>query len=115
LLSGPATLPQIDVSQMPDPGAGHLKVHFWVNGGGLVTRELLTSGNFATPEERQAELAYTNGLIFRVPDTTECSSREMELVGDYFEMKGVTEQWATYVKLYPRLTLGNNGVVQSRD
>jgi hypothetical protein len=37
----------------------------------------------------------------------------VELVGDYFEMKGVTGQWATYVKLHPRLTLAITA--QSRD
>src|SRR5271154_4446812 len=78
-----AAMPQIDVSQMADPSIGHIKVHFWVSGAGLVTREVLTATTYATAAERQAELDFTKGLTFTVPNTAECRVREMELIGDY--------------------------------
>jgi hypothetical protein len=115
LIPGSAPMPQIDVSKMPDPSIGHIKVHFWVDGRGAVTREVLTGTSYATPAELQAELGFTKTLTFKVPDTVECRTREMELVGDYFEMKGTSGNWATFVKLYPRLSFDSDGVVQSRD
>lgn len=115
LMPGSAAMPQIDVSRMADPSLGHIKVHFWVNGAGLVTREVLTATTYATTEERQAELNFTKGLTFTVPNTAACRVREMELVGDFFEMKGSTGQWATFVRLYPRLSFDTDGVVRSRE
>jgi hypothetical protein len=115
LLPGGGAMPQIDVSQMADPGIGHLKVHFWVNGAGVVTRDVVTASNFALPSEQEAALAYTKTLTFSVPQTTECRLRQMELVGDYFEMKSNSGKWATFVRLYPRLSFDADGRVLSRD
>lgn len=115
LIPGSAAMPQIDVSQMPDPSLGHIKVHFWVNGAGLVSREVLTATTYATAAERQAELEFTKGLTFTVPNTAECRVREMELIGDFFEMRNAAGQWATFVKLYPRLSFDTDGVVRSRE
>jgi hypothetical protein len=113
--AGTVSLPQIDVSQMPDPGAGHLKIRFFVNGSGEVTRAALTSANFASPEEQAAELEFTKRLTFVVPDTAECRTREMELVGDFVAMKGPTGQWATFVRLYPHFSVGSDGMLQTRE
>jgi|ERR1700733_1511075 len=115
LLPGGGAMPQIDVSRMADPGIGHLKVHFWVNGAGIVTREVVTASNYALPAEQEAELTYTKSLTFSVPQTTECRLREMELIGDYFEMKSNSGRWATFVRLYPRLSFDADGRVLSRD
>jgi hypothetical protein len=50
-----------------------------------------------------------------VPKTAECRIREMELIGDYFEMRNAAGQWATYVRLYPRLSFDTDGIVRSRE
>jgi hypothetical protein len=115
LIQRSTAMPQVDVSQMADPGLGHIKVHFWVNGAGLVTREVLTAATYATDAERQAELNFTKDLTFTVPNTAESRVRQMELVGDFFEMKGSTGQWDTFVRLYPRLSFDTDGVVRSRE
>jgi hypothetical protein len=115
LLPGMGSMPQIDVSQIADPSVGHLKVHFWVNGAGFVTREVLTASTYGTAAEQQAEMMYTNGLTFSVPNTAECRIREVELIGDYFEMKSRSGGWATYVKLYPRLSFDADGGLIRRD
>jgi hypothetical protein len=67
------------------------------------------------PAEQEAEPAYTKTLTFSVPQTNECRLREMELIGDYFEMKSNSGKWATFVKLYPRLSFDSDGKVLSRD
>lgn len=115
LLPGGGAMPQIDVRQMADPGIGHLKVHFWVNGAGVVTRDVVMASNYALPAEQEAELVYTKTLTFSVPQTNECRLRDIELIGDYFEMKSNSGKWATFVKLYPRLSLDADGRVLSRD
>src|ERR1700683_811675 len=58
LLNAPASMPQIDVANMTEPGLGHIKVHFWVNGGGTVTREIMTAATFGSAAEQSAEAAY---------------------------------------------------------
>jgi hypothetical protein len=108
-------VPQIDVSGIQDPSLGHLKVHFWVNGAGVVTREALTGATYSTVQEQQAELAFTKGLTFTVPQTAECRVREIEVIGDYYEMKEEGGKWGTIVKMYPRLSFSPDGALQMRD
>lgn len=115
LLTGPINVPQIDVRQSKDPSFEHLKIHFWVNGAGLVVREQLTTPTVGLAAEQDAELAYTRALTFTVPDTPSCKSRQMELIGDFVEMRGATGQWATYAKLYPRLIFDGDGTVRRRE
>jgi hypothetical protein len=38
----------LDVSQIADTSLGHIKVHFCVNGAGLLTRQVLTATSYAT-------------------------------------------------------------------
>ncbi|HEY0747131.1 MAG TPA: hypothetical protein VGD63_10555 [Steroidobacteraceae bacterium] len=106
-------MPPIDVAQMADPSVGHLKVHFWVDGKGLVTRDIVTGANFGSDEERHAAVLYTRDLTFTVPQTPECNSREMEMVADFFVQQSSSGQWATYVRLYPRLSLDGTGAVRT--
>jgi hypothetical protein len=115
LLRAPASMPQIDVAKMPEPNLGHIKVHFWVNGAGMVTREVLTAATFGTVAEQQAETGYTRELTFALPNTKECQGREVEVIGDFFERRDPGGQWATYVRLYPRFTFDNTGVLRHAD
>ena len=115
LVRTPSSMPQIDVATLSEPNLGHIKMHFWVNGAGVVTREVLTAATFGTPAEQQAEAAYARGLTFSLPNTKECRSREVEVIGDFFEQRDPRGQWATYVRLYPRLSFSNTGMLERRD
>jgi hypothetical protein len=115
LLRAPARMPQIDISQSSEPSIGHIKLHFWVNGAGLVSREVLTAANYGTPQEQQAEMAYAKEMTFTVPNTPECSAREIELIGDFFESREPTGNWATFVRLYPRFSFTGDGTLSLRD
>jgi hypothetical protein len=115
LLHAPTSMPQIDVANTPEPGLGHIKFHFWVDGAGMVTREVLTAATFGSPAEQQAEAAFAKGLTFSLPDTKQCRSAEVEVIGDFFERREQAGRWATYVRLYPRYTFGNTGVLQRAD
>jgi hypothetical protein len=106
------SMPQIDVANVPAPNLGHIKMHFWVNGSGAVTRETVTAATLGTPAEQQAEVAFANQLTFALPNTRECRSREVEVIGDFFEQRAPSGQWSTYVRLYPRLTFGTTGALQ---
>jgi hypothetical protein len=108
-------MPQIDVNEVPQPNLSHIKVHFWVNGAGVVTRTLPTEATYGTPAEQQAELAFLQALRFSVPDTRDCRIRQMELIGDIAERREVTGHWATYARLYPRLAFGPTGTLQRAD
>ena len=108
-------MPQIDATTVANPNLGHIKVHFWVDGAGTVTRELVTQGTLGTPAEQQAEAAYAKGLSFSLPNTPECRTREVEVIGDFFEQRDRTGQWATYLRLYPRFSFGNTGALLRRD
>ena len=99
---------------MADTSLGHIKVHFWVNGAGLVTRQVLTATSYAPPAERQAHLDFTKGLTFTVPNTAEYRVRELELIGDFFEMNA-EGRWSTFVRLYPQLSFDADGAMRSRE
>jgi len=111
LLRAP-TMPQIDVANVPEPNLGHIKMHFWVNGAGTVTRETVTSASLGTSGERQAEAEFAKQLTFSLPNTKDCRSREVEVIGDFFEQRGPSGQWATFVRLYPRLSFSSNGTLE---
>jgi hypothetical protein len=115
LLRSVVPMPQIDVSGLADPSIGHIKIHFWVNGAGVVTRDQLTSATFGTPAERQAEVGYLKTLTFSVPKTPECRDREMELIGDVFVSRGATAEWVTLVRLYPRNVFVAPGALRRSD
>lgn len=115
LLRTPASMPQIDVANVSEPNLGHVKFHFWVNGAGIVTREILTEATLGTSAEREAEAAYAKELTFSLPNTKECRSREVEVIGDFFEQRERSGRWATYVRLYPHLSFGNTGALERRD
>ncbi len=115
LVYSPDASPQIDTINLPEPNLAHIKVHFWVNGSGVVVREKLVSAAMGSPAEQQAELAFMRQLIFSVPDIADCRRREIELVGDVFETRNKSGAWTTYVRLYPRLSFDARGIVRSAD
>jgi hypothetical protein len=115
LISGPTTMPQIDVLGVTQPNLAHIKIHMWVNGAGLVTRETMTEATYGTPAEQQAELNYAKVLAFSLPNTKECRGREVEVIGDVFETRDPSGKWATYVRLYPKLYFNGAGVLQHRE
>jgi len=114
LLAGPPT-PQVDVVGLPSPNLAHIKIHFWVNGAGRVTREQLTGASYGTPAEQAAELAFVKQLTFSLPNTQACRSREVELISDVFEGRNPAAQWETYARLYPRYSFTNAGVLMRRE
>ena len=83
-----------------------------VNGSGTVTREALTAATFGSTAEQQAEAAFAKELTFSLPNTKECRSSEVEVIGDFFDRREPTGRWATYVRLYPRFTFSNTGELQ---
>jgi hypothetical protein len=115
LLRAPPSMPQIDIAAMPQPNLGHLKMHLWVNGAGVVTRETILAATLGTPAEQQAEAAYIKELTFALPNTKECRTREVEVVGDFFEQRDPRGRWATYVRLYPRLSFNSAGALVRTD
>ena len=115
LLQGSSSMPQIDVNGLAQPNLGHIKVHFWVNGAGVVTHAQETMATYGTAAEQQAELAYLQALRFTVPNTRECRIRQIELIGDVFDQREVSGRWATYVRLYPRLSISSSGALRHAD
>lgn len=109
------SMPQIDVANVPAPNLGHIKMHFWVNGAGTVTRETVTVATLGTPAEQRAAADFGRQLTFALPNTKDCRSREVEIIGDFFEQRGRSGQWETFVRLYPRLTFGPIGTLQRAD
>jgi hypothetical protein len=115
LLTDPPQVPQVDVRQSREPRVDHIKIHFWVDGAGLVTAAEVTTANVGTAAEQQAELAYTRALTFTVPDTPQCKVRQIELVGNFEEGRAPNGNWYTYARLYPRFTLASDGVVHQSE
>jgi hypothetical protein len=108
------SVPNIDVSEMPNPAAVRLKVRFWVNGDGFVTLAFITGANVYTTADQEAALDYIKILTFLVPNPPECHSRKMEVIGNFLESRSSNGEWETVLDLYPRYFFDGTRVVQSR-
>jgi hypothetical protein len=109
-----ALVPNIDVSQAPNPAALRLKVRFWVSGDGFVNQAEFVGDSVVSAEDKEAELHYTKGLSFSVPGTPECGARQIELIGNFAEQKGPTGEWSTVFNVHPRYSLVGKRVVEKR-
>jgi hypothetical protein len=112
--SNATMVPNINVSATPNPLAVSLKVRFWVNGNGFVTQAFVTGGNIYSIEDREDALHYIRGLTFTVPNSAECRSRQMELIGNFIEARGAAGDWSTTVDLRPRYSWEDGRIIQSR-
>ena len=109
-----ASVPNINVSEMPNPAAVRLKVRFWVDGDGFVTQAFVTGANVYAPADQEIALDYIKLLTFSVPNTPECHSRKMEVIGNFLESRASNGEWETVLDLYPRYSFDGTRVVQSR-
>jgi hypothetical protein len=109
-----ASVPDIDVSERPNPAAVRLKVRFWVNGDGFVTQAFVAGANVYTPADQEAALDYIKVLTFLVPNTPECHARKMEVIGNFLESRSSNGEWETVLDLYPRYSFDGTRLVQSR-
>ena len=115
LIHAPQAVPQVETINMPAPGQAHMKIHLWVNGGGLVVRSQFVAGELGTAVEQQAATAYMRGLHFSVPENADCNRREIELIGDVFEAPTSQGDWLTLVRVYPRYMPAANGGVRTAE
>ncbi len=113
LANGPDTVPQVDASNVSQPALSHMKIHFWVDGSGNVSRPQMASADFGSPLEQAAELAFVRQLMFAVPDIPDCRQRQIEVIGDVYETDNEAGGWTTLVRLYPRFSFDARGVLKS--
>jgi hypothetical protein len=113
---GPNTpsVPRLDVSRFPRPSAVSLKVRFWVNSDGFVTKAFLAGGSINDAQDQEEALHYVKGLIFQVPDMDQCRTREIEVLGEFRESSDATGEWATVLEIHPRYATQEGRVLESR-
>jgi hypothetical protein len=107
------SVPNIDVSDRPNPAAVQMKVRFWVNGDGFVTQVFATGANVVVPADQETALDYVRHLAFEVPNTEGCRTQRMEMIGTFLESKDSSGEWATVFEVHPRYSLDGSQVVQS--
>jgi hypothetical protein len=107
------SVPNIDVSDRPNPAAVQMKVRFWVNGDGFVTQVFVTGANVVVPADQETALDYVRHLTFEVPNTEECRTQRIEMIGSFLESKDSSGEWATVFEVHPRYSLDGSRVVQS--
>jgi len=100
----PASVPNIDVSNKPNPSAIQLKVRFWVNSDGFVTQAIVTGAIALSRADQEDALDYVRGLTFEVPNTEECRVRQMEMIGRFRESLELDSsgEWATVFEVTPQ-------------
>ncbi len=106
--------PRLDVSRFPKPSAVSLKVRFWVNGDGFVTKAFMVRGSIDDAQDQDEALHYVKGLTFQVPNTEQCRSREIEVLGEFRESPDAAGEWATLLEIHPRYTTVEGRVLESR-
>jgi hypothetical protein len=108
------SVPRFDVSRFPRPSAVSLKVRFWVNGDGFVTKAFMVGGSVNDAQDQEEALHYIKGLTFQVPNTDQCRTREIEIIGEFRESADVAGEWATVLEIHPRYTSSEGRVLESR-
>ena len=109
-----ASVPRFDVSRFPRPSAMSLKVRFWVNGDGFVTKAFFAGGSINDAQDQEEALHYVKGLIFQVPNTDQCRTREIEILGEFRESADAAGEWATVLEIHPRYASLEGRVLESR-
>ena len=81
------SVPNIDVSDRPNPAAVQMKVRFWVNGDGFVTQVFVTGANVVVPAWTQGNRAGLRAASHlrsaehrRVPNPTNGNDRHLPRV-----------------------------------
>jgi hypothetical protein len=108
------SIPKFDVSRFPRPSAVSLKVRFWVNGDGFVTKAFMVGGNLNDIQNQEEALHYIKGLTFQVPNTDQCRTREIEIIGEFRESPDTTGEWTTVLEIHPRYASAGGRVLESR-
>jgi hypothetical protein len=108
-----ASAPKFDVSRFPKPSAVSLKVRFWVNGDGFVTRAFMVGGSIDDPQNQEEALHYIKSLTFQVPNNDQCRTREIEIIGEFRESADAAGEWATVLEIHPRYASVEGRVLES--
>jgi hypothetical protein len=101
LREGSTIVPNIEVTDRYNMAAVKLKVRFWVNGDGFVTRAFVAGFTVATAADQEAELDFVQHLTFTVPGTQECRARPLEMIGNFSESRESGGDWATVLEVHP--------------
>jgi hypothetical protein len=109
-----ASVPRFDVGRFSRPSAASLKVRFWVNGDGFVTKAFMAGGSITDAQDQEEALHYVKGLIFQVPNTDQCRTREIEIIGEFRESADAAGEWATVLEIHPRYASLQGRVLESR-
>ena len=101
LREGSTVVPNIETTDKYNMAAIKLKVRFWVNGNGFVTNAFVAGFTVATSADQEAELDFVQHLTFTVPDTQECRTRRLEMIGNFSESRESGGEWATVFEVHP--------------
>jgi hypothetical protein len=107
------SVPKLDVSRYPKPSAVSLKVRFWVNGDGFVTKAFAVGGSIDDRRDQEEALHYVKSLTFQVPNSDQCRTREIEIIGEFRESTDGAGEWATVLDLHPRYASVQGRVVET--
>jgi hypothetical protein len=95
----------------PSVSLQRLKVRFWVNGDGFVTRAFVAGFTVATSADQEAELDFVQHLTFTVPGTQECRTRPLEMIANFSESRESGGEWATVLEVHPLYAFEGDQVV----
>jgi hypothetical protein len=107
-------VPNITVDERYNIAGVQLKVRFWVNAYGFVTRAFTTGASVVSLADQDAELDYLKILTFDVPNTDDCRTKEIEMFGTFAETREPGGEWATVLDIHPRYAMQGDRVVESR-
>jgi hypothetical protein len=112
LVPNTPSVPKFDVSRAPRPWTVSLKVRFWVNSDGFVTKAFALGGNVNNSLDQEAALSYTKSLTFRVPNSDDCRGREIEILGEFKESADAGGEWQTILEMHPRYAYQDGKVIE---
>jgi hypothetical protein len=108
----PTSVPNIEPNDNYNMAGVKLKVRFWVNGDGFVTRSFVIGFTVVSAADQQTELDFVQHLTFTVPGTEECRAQPLEMIGNFSESREAAGEWATVLEIHPLYSFEGSQVVQ---
>jgi hypothetical protein len=73
----------------------------------------MVGGSVNDIQNQEEALHYVKGLTFQVPNTEQCRTREIEIIGEFRGSPDTIGEWATVLEIRPRYASVEGRVLES--
>lgn len=106
-----AFVPTFEIDPRYNRAAVQLKTRFVVDRDGFVMNVYLVGTRVVSPADQEAAMDYVRHLTFETPDSEECKTIKMQMVGTFQMAKDSSDDWTTIFDVHPVYSFNGDRVV----